>query len=561
MNCLQSFERWIIGALLAVAVLTFFFPLLSIQLPVVGNQSVSGYDCVSRTQSLHERLSSVPNAMLRSESNTGEESPSTPADHDQPPLPLSVRLSTLLPVEIFTAFASAIVAFVCCISRTRRSPLKAASILGSAAALAALIHVTLINSDLHAWLDQIISAAGGARNPFSGLARGIGTLLAGSIQIRPGTGLYVQAIALAIVTILVCSRIFEKSQPVQVPSPESSSSSVAAKTTSFWPSVWVLGIIVAAVGIMAVLTKQTSNEIKDTAGLFQFARSCPGNGQWEVDFSGSGEKYRLEKHHCSTSQLAGLHLASGVKIDPDPNDVYPETASGYDFLLVIRPRMVLPDVILYGGYQAGAYSHVEPVTIQSQHGQVVVVDGQLHGSGGFVDWCLLAADKKGKISCWTEQSDYSDKYIEKSLEAGELVGAWHLEAKDGHLFIQSSVFASADPLCCPTQGTMRVALVLNNDALSWGQITRSNTRGDLLKGVAAFLTAKAAQLGSPITYTACQTDPPEQATLCVMDTHAPDDGYLKSSHDNTEMSNLLYRTGFRRIIVENGTNRWEAPIN
>jgi hypothetical protein len=248
--------------------------------------------------------------------------------------------------------------------------------------------------------------------------------------------------------------------------------------------------------------------------------------------------------------------------------------------------MILPDVVLYGGYQAGAYSHVEPVTIQSQHGQVVVVDGQPKGSGGYVDWCLLAADKKGKVSCWAEQSGDRDKYIQKSLRAGELVDAWDLEAKDGHLFIQSSVWASADPNCCPTHGTIRIALAQNNGVLSWGQVTRSvdgltaqsttavpgadsaqqleaddSVRVKSLNEVAAIFTSKAAQQGSHSVYTACRTDPPEQATLCVMDVRAPDDGFPQRFHSNVGMGDFLYKTGFRRMIVGSGTEQWQAQIS
>lgn len=43
-------ERLVVGLLLVVALLTFFFPLMTLQIPVLGSQSVSGYDIFSKTR-------------------------------------------------------------------------------------------------------------------------------------------------------------------------------------------------------------------------------------------------------------------------------------------------------------------------------------------------------------------------------------------------------------------------------------------------------------------------------------------------------------------------------
>jgi hypothetical protein len=82
-----------------------------------------------------------------------------------------------------------------------------------------------------------------------------------------------------------------------------------------------------------------------------------------------------------------------------------------------------------------------------------------------------------------------------------------------------------------------------------------------LNEVAAIFTSKAAQQGSHSVYTACRTDPPEQATLCVMDVQAPDDGFPQRFHSNVGMGGFLYKTGFRRMIVESGTEQWQAQIS
>ena len=49
-------ERWIIGTLLTVGLLTFFFPLATFQIPILGNQEVSGYDLISRAKELNQTL-------------------------------------------------------------------------------------------------------------------------------------------------------------------------------------------------------------------------------------------------------------------------------------------------------------------------------------------------------------------------------------------------------------------------------------------------------------------------------------------------------------------------
>src|SRR5947199_10504675 len=45
-------ERPIVALLAAIAALTFFFPLLSIRVPIAGDQEVTGYDTASRIRQL-----------------------------------------------------------------------------------------------------------------------------------------------------------------------------------------------------------------------------------------------------------------------------------------------------------------------------------------------------------------------------------------------------------------------------------------------------------------------------------------------------------------------------
>ena len=58
-------ELWTTTSLLIVALLTFFFPLLTIQIPLMGTQYVSGYDIFSKTRQFEKQLSSISKGSKR----------------------------------------------------------------------------------------------------------------------------------------------------------------------------------------------------------------------------------------------------------------------------------------------------------------------------------------------------------------------------------------------------------------------------------------------------------------------------------------------------------------
>lgn len=113
--------RWILIALLVAAALSFFFPLVSIHIPLAGDQQWSGYDVIVRGRDMDRSLDSLrgsPDLSLAapSESEPGTTSPaapsSTPGDTIDP-APFSVRTLGLLPIEIgFGFFAAALAIFL-----------------------------------------------------------------------------------------------------------------------------------------------------------------------------------------------------------------------------------------------------------------------------------------------------------------------------------------------------------------------------------------------------------------------------------------------------------------
>jgi hypothetical protein len=208
-EALPPVELWTTTSLLIVALLTFFLPLLTIQIPLMGTQYVSGYDIFSKTRQFENQLSSI---------SGGSKKPSERQQSDQPtlsipqnaehPLPLSVRFAPLVPIEVTLAFVSCLVALLA--SRWAIVASKVAATVGAVSALSATIHVVIINADLHTWLQEPTPLSLNGGNPFAGFAQQLGKVLASSIQIVPGVGLYVLAVALVLVALAYHSRLLAR---------------------------------------------------------------------------------------------------------------------------------------------------------------------------------------------------------------------------------------------------------------------------------------------------------------------------------------------------------------
>lgn len=198
---MEGSKRWITGALLAIALLTFFFPLATIQIPIVGNQDFSGYDLISKARNFQQiaeqsrelRGGSLPAA-------------SAPDSNEAEPLgtgmPLSVQALPFLPFLILASFALAGVALFGSMTDIGSSGfVKGTTTTGAALAILSAVHIAVVNSDLHTYFrDQInANSPGAGDNPFAAMAQ----LAASAIQLRPGVGLYVLAGLLALTTIVL----------------------------------------------------------------------------------------------------------------------------------------------------------------------------------------------------------------------------------------------------------------------------------------------------------------------------------------------------------------------
>ncbi len=206
-------ERVLVALLAAVAALTFFLPLFSIQIPFAGEQPVTGYESASKINQLVQRV--------RSASGHGEDNqkpsiklpkmpkgePGQPGAESQ--LPVSVRVAWLIPVFIILAFACSLLTLLGSLVSLAVS--KWASALGTICGVLALVHLAALNSDIHSVLeDALQKGTGASRNPLAGLAQAIGGALIGNLDLKTGAALYVLSATLALAALLAFSRILSK---------------------------------------------------------------------------------------------------------------------------------------------------------------------------------------------------------------------------------------------------------------------------------------------------------------------------------------------------------------
>lgn len=207
---MQTSERWIVGSLITVALLTFFFPLVTIQVPVLGDQDISGYDFVAKAKESGQSLDPLKSRELGEPPAETSDPPGDAPNRRMSASAISFPVQTLpfVSIEIIVSFACALFALFSCLGSFTGAT-TVISTFGLVAATTSLLHLTMANSDLHTWFREQMKAESSvvANNPFAGLAQQIGNLAANSFQLKAGTGLYVLVASLLLATILLHSRI------------------------------------------------------------------------------------------------------------------------------------------------------------------------------------------------------------------------------------------------------------------------------------------------------------------------------------------------------------------
>ena len=185
-------EIIIFRALLLFGLVMFFFPLATLKLPLAGDVDISGYDCYSKMSRLSQ------NWMVQG----GEKEPSV-AESDAvpiPALPISIRYAIFVPVEMCLAFLATALALLGTLRRIEAVRLFSA--IGCGLGLLAVLHISVMNSALHSWMSGNVDQSM-KDNPFAGLA----DVISNAVQFKPGAGLIILTVALAIVAILSRARL------------------------------------------------------------------------------------------------------------------------------------------------------------------------------------------------------------------------------------------------------------------------------------------------------------------------------------------------------------------
>jgi len=204
----SNVERSAIVGCCVLSLLLFFFPLLTIHVPIAGEQDVSGYDVFSKLTEFREKLK-PPDATT---------TPYTGTPRTRPPeVPLSIQLGWLTPLAIIIAFISAAIALVSAFKAIHVS--RILCVIGAVCAGAAILHITIMNSDLHSWLAESMKTAQSQLkdNPFAGLAENIGTLMLNAFQIKPGWGVYALLVLLGLAAVLGFSRVLSRLRVARLP--------------------------------------------------------------------------------------------------------------------------------------------------------------------------------------------------------------------------------------------------------------------------------------------------------------------------------------------------------
>jgi hypothetical protein len=207
-----AMERWLTLSLATLGLLMFFFPLLVIQAPLVGEQDVSGYDIFSKVRQFSKQVD---------KSSSEPERSHTPPDASRPTppelgLPLSLRVAWLIPVNVTAAFILAVITILG--AGTGRRISAVAATVGTILSICAILHVMVANSDLHSWMQESMktSTAELKDNPFAAMAEQFGNLMLNAFKIKPGLGLYVLSASLGGAALIAKSGILTKLRVVRV---------------------------------------------------------------------------------------------------------------------------------------------------------------------------------------------------------------------------------------------------------------------------------------------------------------------------------------------------------
>lgn len=214
----NSVERAALAACCVLALLLFFFPLLTIQLPLAGEQEITGSQVSSKVNDLRKQLGNL-SKHRPAKKPSPPSVPSAPSPQRPSPgasvandLPVSVKIGWLIPIAVTIAFLSAAATLVCAFFSVKMA--RWASTVGACSAAIAVLHVSIMNSDIHSWFADTLKLTAEElnRNLFAALAQGLGSLVVNAFQIKPGWGLYSLLLLLGVSMVIAFSRVLSRWQ-------------------------------------------------------------------------------------------------------------------------------------------------------------------------------------------------------------------------------------------------------------------------------------------------------------------------------------------------------------
>jgi hypothetical protein len=188
----------------ALGFLSFFLPIISMQVPVLGRMQFSPLNIVSRMFS--DKPGSSPSfsdaTKIGRQATKSQDAAEIPergdpsGNHNDP---IGIKLLPFVPIEIALAYCSLMMILLLAVARPVLSRVRALAVLGLASSIIALISIFLFANAVISSMTESMNSPDMQDNPFSG----IGQMLVQSIHIDPGSGIYMLVSAMAIIT-LVC---------------------------------------------------------------------------------------------------------------------------------------------------------------------------------------------------------------------------------------------------------------------------------------------------------------------------------------------------------------------
>ncbi len=212
-------ERLAVAVLTCAAVLTFFFPVVTLHVPILGDQNYTGYEIIGQAGKFDERVQLV---------STKLGAPTEMAKPKPEELPASVRVAWLSPLLIVVSLGFALIAFLATFG-TATQLLKTAALLGAVSGIAAIVHLAIINSDLHAQFALAMKMAAQAREaePNAFALDVVTNVFGNSFQLTAGTGLYVLTICLMVAAVVTYGRVLVRFGLVTPPGAQTQAAPVA----------------------------------------------------------------------------------------------------------------------------------------------------------------------------------------------------------------------------------------------------------------------------------------------------------------------------------------------